>query len=83
MGNFASLPSATSVLLIFGAYPADRTAAPNGHRPPYRPLDGDIVAEITPRIFAVCSEGQDCADSADHADGCVPLADSQFVGSTR
>ena len=32
-------PTATGAA---GAYPADRTAAPNGHRPPYRPLDGDI-----------------------------------------
>ena len=28
-------------------------------------LMGTLVAEITPRIFAVCSEGQDGADSAD------------------
>ncbi len=35
-------------------------------------LMGRWVAEITPRIFAVCSEGQDNADGADYADGCVP-----------
>ena len=34
-------------------------------------LMGRLVAERTPRIFAVCSEGRDCADSADRADGCV------------
>ena len=40
-----------------------------------------LVAEIKPRIFAVSSEGQDSADGADHADGCVPLADSQLLSS--
>ena len=30
---------------------------------------------LTIGFFAVCSEGQDSVDDADHADGCVPLAD--------
>ena len=74
-GNFASLPSARAALLIFGAYPADRRGrSQRGIVRLIVRLMGRLVAEITPRIFAVCSEGQDNADGADYADGCVPLS---------
>jgi hypothetical protein len=41
-GRVSSLPSSRSALLIFGAYPADRTAALRGASSTYRPLDREI-----------------------------------------
>jgi protein-L-isoaspartate(D-aspartate) O-methyltransferase len=50
--NFASLPSARSAVLIFGAYPRTVRPLPMRHRPPIVRLIGRLVAEIKPRIFA-------------------------------
>jgi hypothetical protein len=61
-GNFASLSSAQSALLILEDYGGLWGHARRGIVRLIVRLIGRFVAEIRPRIFAVCSEGQYSAD---------------------